>query len=162
MIVGSRMPVILDEWREGEDSYRLIERGPNGAQAEGPEGQVWSPILDTWALAPPAALARRLAARVNVNNVEARRISFLAAALMRCIQLGESLVASASMETMLTATASALGVETARRHLAALKGVALACGMPLERWEVELEGMKEDPETAEARRRLGLDVKPVA
>lgn len=141
MIVGSRMPVVLDEWREGEHSYRLIERGPNGAQPEGPEGQVWSPILDAWALAPPAALARRLAVRV-------RRISFLAASLMRCIQLADALVDDAPGGF----------ANLAKRHLRALKGVALACGLPLERWEIELEGVEEDPETAEARRRLGLDV----
>lgn len=152
MIVGSRMPVVLDEWREGEHSYRLIERGPNGAQPEGPEGQLWSPILEAWAMAPPAALARRLAVRVNVNNVEARRISFLAASLMRCIQLANALVDDAPGGF----------ANLAKRHLKALKGVALACGLPLERWEIELEGVQEDPETAEARRRLGLDVKPVA
>lgn len=147
MIVGSRMPVILDEWKEGDDRYRLIERGPNSAQPEGPDGQVWHRTLNSWVAAPPTALARRLALRVNLNNVEARRISFLAAALMRCIQLAEKLSDEAPVGF----------AKLAKRHLAALKGVALACGMPLGRWAVDLEDVEEDPETAEARRRLGLD-----
>lgn len=164
MIVGSRMPVILDEWEDptddliGKARYRIVLEG-------GRELRLlrWYDSATRWSdadfLALPIAL-RRLHQRINVNNVEARRISFLAAALMRVLQLAEKLVADAFMDAALTTTTSALRSETARRHLAAVKGVLLACKMPLERWKVELDGVEEDPETAEARRRLGLDVKP--
>lgn len=147
------MPVILDEWEDptddliGKARYRVVLEG-------GRELRLlrWYDSATRWSdadfLALPIAL-RRLHQRIQVNNVEARRISFLAAALMRVLQLAEKLVDDAPGGlTKLT-----------RGHLAAVKGVLLACKMPLERWKVELDGVEEDPETAEARRRLGLDVK---
>lgn len=137
--------VVHDEWDDGEEHYRLVSV-PTDPFAWLERGSM---VTRSWVQEEDGSevLASRLLARINVNNVEARRISFLAAALMRVLQLAEKLVDDAPGGlTRLT-----------RGHLAAVKGVLLACKMPLERWQIELDGVKEDPETAEARRRLGLD-----
>lgn len=145
-VMGDRKTV-LDQWDEHPEKYRLVLAPWISSD----------PILERWSDftgwstdngVPASAALRRLQARINVNNVEARRISFLAAALMRVLQLAEKLVDDAPGGM----------ARLTRGHLAAVKGVLLACKMPLERWEVELDGVEEDPETAEARRRLGLDV----
>jgi len=135
---------VIDEWRVDGDTFRAANLG-GGMWA----AQRWSSVADKWVDAGIGDVVARLNARCQVNNVEARRISFLAAALMRCLQLADILLDDAP----------AGFAKLAGRHLAALKGVALACGLPLKKWEVPLEGVEEDPETAEARRRLGLDVK---
>ena len=153
MIVGSRMPVILDEWKDEDILYRLVEKA--GAF----ELERWWSVPQKWSTVDDSLMevfARRLVLRINLNDIEARRISFL----MRCIQLAKELVGSLYEADSRDASADQVPpLLAAEGHLAALKGVALACGMPLERWEVQIEGVEEDPETAEARRRLGLDVK---
>lgn len=150
---GPRMSgrkTVIDQWDEHPEKYRLVLAPWISSD---PILERWGPLAkDWWAEGSQGPVLRRMQTRINVNNVEARRISFLAAALMRVLQLAEKLVDDAPGGlTRLT-----------RGHLAAVKGVLLACKMPLERWEIELDGVAEDPETAEARRRLGLDVKTVA
>lgn len=136
---------VLDEWKADGEIFRAGDPG-NGELV----AQRWSSVADKWVDARPSSVIERLALRVTLNNLESRRISFLAAALMRTIQLAEKLPEDAP----------AGFANLAKRHLASLKGVALACGMPLAGWGVDVDGVVEDPETAEARRRLGLDVKP--
>lgn len=154
MIVGSRMPVVYDEWEEEGVKHRLCSRGGGPMEVE-----AWW-VTGGWQVVPREKAAplvmRRLVLRVSLNNIEARRISFLAAALMRVLQLAEVEVKD-SLHLVRVKEDPKGFVNLAKRHLAAVKGVLLACKMPLERWEVGLDGVEEDPETAEARRRLGLD-----
>lgn len=136
------MIAVVDEWKKDGDTFRAVDLGEGAWDA-----QRWSPVMDAWVNAGIGDVIERLAMRVTLHHLEAKRISFLAGALMRMVQLAEKLHAEAP----------AGFANLAKRYLASLKGVTLACWMPLAKWGVDIEGVEEDPETAELRRRLGLD-----
>jgi len=133
---------VVDEWKKDGDTFRAVDLGEGKWEA-----QRWSVVADKWVDAGIGDVIERLAMRVTLHHLEAKRISFLAGSLMRMIQLAERLCGDAP----------AGFANLAKRHLASLKGVALACWMPLAKWGIDIEGVEEDPETAELRRRLGLD-----
>jgi hypothetical protein len=144
-IIGAKE--VLDEWTGGDGLRWRLVRGSNGVFGV----ELYSGLSLSWQAHHEEGheAAQRLGERTEELRLDRQRIVLFAAALARSIGLAETL----SFEAPSGFT------RLAQRHHEALLRVAVAVGLPLERWKVKVpEGLTPDPETAEVARRLGIEI----